>query len=345
MNMRIMFAGGGTGGHIYPLEAIAEELKNVAPDVNVRFIGNDETGISKWRLKLPFGIPQAFFKVWAYIPDTIITTGGYAAFLPLLAGKFFFIPIIVCDLDSVAGLVNHFFGRRARQVFVAYEQLAMEYPPGRVTVVGYPIRRAVLQQFDQAESVKWFCFDGSKPVVFITTANQGSQPINDAILLAIVELTKQYHIIHQAGSKQFDAMDKGVKQIIKEEHSSIGQAIERNYKVFSVMSAPEMALAYSACDIVMSRAGTVLFEIAAAGKPAVVIPLDGSAGDHQEGNAREFANFGGIVIEQANLTEHVLLREITLALENKEELGKKIAGFAKPNAALAVVQTILPYLS
>ena len=95
----------------------------------------------------------------------------------------------------------------------------------------------------------------------------------------------------------------------------------------------------------VSRADTILCEIAVAAKPAVIIPLDGSAGNHQEFNAREFAKVGGIIVEQTNLTEHVLLREIALALENKDELGKKIAEFARPDAALAIAKSLTVYIS
>ena len=335
MSARVLMAGGGTGGHIYPLVAISEELAKISPDIQTKFIS---VLSPKWRryfsilnfldlFKIPVGLAQAFFKVWAYMPDVIVTTGGYAAFLPLLAGRIFLIPIIICDLDSVKGAVNHFFGKRAERIFVAYESTAQSYKAEKTEIVGYPIRSEVLQNFDKAEAVKSFGFDGSKPVVFITTANQGAKIINDVISLGLFELTQIYHVIHQMGPKQFIEVS------------------EKDYKTFAVMSAKEMALAYSACDVVVSRAGTVLFEIAAVGKPGIVIPLAGSAEDHQESNAREFAKYGGIVIEEQNLSQHVLLQEIKDALEKKDEISAKIKQFAKPSAAVRVAQEVKILLS
>ena len=89
MSMRVMLAGGGTGGHTYPLEAIAEELKNVAPDISVQFAGIEEVSITRWKRTLPWGLLSALVDVWLYMPDVIVTTGGYAAFLPLFVGRLF----------------------------------------------------------------------------------------------------------------------------------------------------------------------------------------------------------------------------------------------------------------
>ncbi len=358
-----MFAGGGTGGHIYPLVAIAENIR----DAELRFIGDGAlmesvaAGLnipfskvlgSKWRryfslqnfvdlFKLPIGLVQALVKIWLFMPDSIVSAGGYASFLPLLVGRLFAIPIVICDLDSIPGKVNKFFGKRAKMVFVAYPDVALSYPSDHTVVSGYPMRAGVLKKYEKNEAMKWFGFDGSKPVVFFTTAQQGSQKINETLLLCIIGLTSTYHVIHQCGEVPYDQINKQIRQIVVEQKGSTNRTIDFDYKLFGVMTADQMSLAYSACDVVISRAGTVLFEIAATSKMAIIVPLEGSASNHQEKNAREFEKFGAIVIEEDNFTEHLLLTEINIAMQKKDEVSLKISGFSRVDAASTIANSLV----
>ena len=333
-----MLAGGGTGGHVYPLVAVAEELlaqeAKINKKVGIRFIGDGELMAQaakqlnlpfrrvmapKWRryasfanildiFKIPVGLLQAFIHVWAYMPDVMLVKGGYASFLPALMAKLLFVPIIVHESDSVPGKVNEFWGRHCRRVYLAFDHARQYFKPANTEVIGNPIRPALIQPIDRGEALRAFGLPDDKPVVFITGGSQGAQAINEVVDLAKFELSKTFSIIHQTDGS------------------------------FSVQ---QMAQAYSAADVIVSRAGSAMFEIAAVGKPAILIPLDSAAQNHQMTNALEFAQHGAILIEQDNLTPHILINEIVSAYERREELGQQAKAFAKPDAAAIIANELL----
>jgi len=380
MALRILLAGGGTGGHVYPLVAVAEELKKQAAQSNksieLRMMGDGdlirqvagELGIpfsrvpsSKWRryfsvwnfvdaIKFPFGFLLALIKVWLFMPDAIFSKGGHGGFLPALAGRLLFIPIIIHDSDAVPGRANRFLGKFAKRVCVNFESAVAYFPVGKTEVTGEPLRSAVLQKYDKAQALATFGFsseggsasggDPSRPTVFITGAGQGSQIINDTIMAGLVELMKQYQVIHQCGPKHFDSMTKRLEQVEKEE-PAVAEMIRKSYKLFAVLTAEQMAQAYSASDVVVSRSGSGIFEIAASGKPAIVIPLASAANNHQLINAQEFAKFGATVITEDNLKPHLLLYEIGQVYAHRDEIASKISQFARPDAANTIAGLLL----
>lgn len=325
-----MLAGGGTGGHVYPLVAVAEELikqeQVIGKKVGIRFIGDGDLIASeakklqlsfrrviapKWRrygsaknfldlFKIPFGLLQAAIHVWAYMPDVMLVKGGYASFLPALMAKLLFVPIIVHESDSVPGKVNLFWGHHCRRVYLAFEHARQYFKPNRTEVIGNPIRPALLTPHEKK------IYD--KPVVFITGGSQGAAAINEAVDLAMAQLSKDFFVIHQRDGSWDEA---------------------------------QMAQAYADADVIVSRAGSAIFEIAAVGKPAVLIPLAGSAQDHQETNAQEFARHGTVILEQENLLPHLLINEIKRAYEQREALSQQIKAFAKPDAAAIIAKELL----
>ena len=360
---RILLVGGGTGGHIYPLIAVAEELK----DSEIKFLGSgdllkqaaSEAGFKaililspKWRryfsfqnfldiLKFPVGFFQALYNIWRFMPDIIFAKGGYASFLPALAGKIFAVPIIIHESDSIPGRVSAVLGKWARKVFLSFEGSKRYFDESKCEVVGNPIRRGLLAGGDRSTALNAFSLNPAKSAVFITGASQGAQKINEVLALALVELTKDFQIIHQSGPKNYDEMNKQVVSIIKEGKDVFGPQIQSNYRLYPILDRNQLALAYAASDVVVSRASSQVFEIAAVGKPAIVVPLKNSAGGHQLSNAREFAKFGATVIEEDNLTPHILINEIQKAFENRAELSQKIKQFSKPDAANKIAQYLL----
>lgn len=365
---KIALVGGGSGGHVYPLIAVAEELKK-SGDVQLQFIGDgalikqEAAALSvkfrrvlapKWRRyfslanfldvwKLPLGILQAFFHLWRFMPDVIFIKGSYASFLPGLVGRLFLIPLVVHESDAVPGRTNLFFGKKAGKVLLAWGAAKKYFPPGRVELTGNPIRGAVLSITDNAAAKSHFSLDPVRPAVLITGASQGAQPLNDTLLLAAVELVKKFQVIHQTGSNNFAAAERELKKIIKEGEDSYGKDLAAGYRLYPSFEAGEIALAYSAADVVICRAGSSIFEIAAHGKPMVLVPLPGSAADHQLANAREAAKFGAIIIEQANLTPHILINEIENAYQNRQAIGGKIKGLARVDAAAAIANLLLEF--
>ena len=371
MSFRIMLAGGGTGGHVYPLVAVAEELKRQAPatgkNVEIQFIGDGdlmrdtamELGFKyhrvmapKWRryfsiknfldlFKIPIGLIQAFVYVWTFMPDAMLVKGGYASFLPALAAKFLAVPLIVHESDSVPGKVNLLWGKLSQRVFISFDYTRKYFRANRTELIGTPIRPAVVTLIDKTQALAAFQFKDDKPVVFISGGSQGAQSINEVVMTDLIEFIKKYSIIHQCGPNNFDAMDQQLKIIIKEEAASFGPAIEASYRLFGTLNEVQLAQAYSAADVVVSRAGSMIFELSVIGKPAIIIPFKDAAQNHQMINAREFESSGGIIVEQDNLTPHILLAEIARAYERREEIGDKIKQFAKPDAASIIAKELL----
>lgn len=372
MAYRVMLTGGGSGGHVYPLIAVAEELQKQAVqkglDLELRFLGADglireaaaSVGIEfqaiaapKWRrynsvenfvdiLKTPLGFFQALFYVWRYMPDLVFSKGGYDSLFPALAGRIFRIPIVIHESDVIPGKANLWVGKWAKKVFVAFDGARNYFKQDRVELVGNPIRAGLLNFVDRTAAVSAFGLDSAKPTILITGASQGSQIINEALLLSLVELAKKFQVIHQCGPKNYEQVNAQILNIVKEGEGTYGPIIAANYRLYPLFDLQQMVLAYSATDVVVSRAGAgSIFEVAAVGKPTIVIPLKGSASDHQLANAREFAKFGAVVIEEDNLTPHILINEIENAYEGRATISTKIKGFAKPNAAQVIAEQIL----
>ena len=376
----ILLTGGGSGGHIYPLIAVAEELKKQArtrqpaegTELELQFIGDRKSseivakeinikfnGVlsPKWRryssienftdiLKAPFGFLQALFCVWRLMPDLIFSKGGYDSFLPALAGRLLMVPVVIHESDLIPGKSNLWVGKWAKKVFVAFEGARSFFRQDKVELVGNPIRSGIDQLSDKNTAAAAFSLDPARPIVLITGASQGAKIINDTLLLSLVELTKKFQIIHQCGPQNYDDINGQILKIVKEGEGKYGKTITDNYRLYPLFDLREMALAYSAADVVVGRSGAgTIFEIAAVGKPAIIIPLKGSAGDHQLANAREFAKAGAVVVEEENLTPHILINEIGTAHENRVRISENIKKFARPNAAQIIASQLLGMLT
>lgn len=338
MSFRIMMAGGGSGGHVYPLVAVAQELlkqeQPVHKHVGIAFIGDGDlmrreadalkipfhrVMAPKWRryrsiknildlVKIPLGMLQAFFAVLLYMPDVMLVKGGYASFLPALMARLMAIPLVVHESDSVPGRVNRFWGRHARRVFLAFDHAQKYFPHQDTEVIGNPIRDELLDLPTKEAGCAALQVSTEKPIVFVMGGSQGAQEINEVMELASSELSKKFSIIHQKdGSYDVEAM--------------------RN--------------AYAAADVVVSRAGSAIFEIAVAGKPAILIPLDSAAQGHQLTNAEEFLGHGVVIIESDNLTPHILINEIESVYAKRDTMGAAMRAFAKPDAAAEVARELL----
>lgn len=372
---RILLTGAGSGGHVYPLIAVAEELQKQAAQggvvLELRFIGDDgffqdaAAGIGmefkrifspKWRryfssqnfidiLRAPFGFLQAFYYVWRVMPDLVFSKGGYDSFLPALIARIFAIPVVIHESDVMPGKANLWIGKWAKKIFLAFDGAKSYFRQDLVETVGNPMRTGVVNITDKTAALVAFNLNSAKPTVLITGASQGAQVINEVLLLSLVELTKKFQVIHQCGPKNYDDTNAQILAIVKEGGGTYGPIITDNYRLYPAFDLPQMALAYSAADVIVGRSGAgTIFEMAAIGKPAIIIPLKGAASDHQLANAREFAKFGAIVIEEENLTPHILISEIENAYESRAELSAKIKQFARPSAAKIIAEEILQSL-
>ncbi|MEO5646253.1 MAG: UDP-N-acetylglucosamine--N-acetylmuramyl-(pentapeptide) pyrophosphoryl-undecaprenol N-acetylglucosamine transferase [Candidatus Paceibacterota bacterium] len=360
--MKILLIGGGTGGHVYPLIAIAEELNRIADEEKIanfklyymadapfdqkaldeQFITFIPITAGKLRIyfslqnffdlfKTFFGTIGAFFKLFNLYPDVIISKGGYASFPVLLSARILRIPIIIHESDTVPGRVSQWSGKFARRIALSYPEAAQYFDEKKIALTGQPVRKSIA--FAAREGAKeFFELDPSLPVIGVIGGSQGAKIINDTITSLLVELVQDYQVIHQAGPKNYE-------ETLTDAVVLLGESTKRTrYKIFPYFNDLQTKMFGGAVDIIISRAGSSLYEIAAWGKPSIIIPIPvtNSHGDHQRKNAYHYARTGAcVVIEQANLTPSVLKNEIDLLLTHKDQydaMAERAKNFYKPDA-------------
>ena len=366
MSLRILLVGGGTGGHVFPLTAVAEELGagsgNKPGDTKIYFMGSGELiaeesrklnapcyriAAPKWRrylsaanfidlLKVPVAFFQSLLYVWFIMPDVVFSKGGYSSFFPLLAAKILFIPIVIHESDSVPGFVNKVFGHFSKRIFLGFQSAVKFFNPRKCQVVGVPMRPEVLEQIPIDDARAVFGFKNTNPVLYIGGGSQGAQALNDVLMLSVIKLIEKFNIIHQTGASNYSAMQRELGNIIAEQKSALGPKIQEGYALVSQLSARQLAAAYSTASLAVIRSGSQAFEIAARGIPMILVPLASAAANHQFFNAMEIARFGATIISQDNLQPHILLNEIQKTFSARDELSKKILAFAKSDASRVI---------
>lgn len=371
MNLRILFTGGGTGGHITPLISVAVELQKFASQKNIeldlRYFGAPEAyenllemnGIavskiasSKWRRyfdlrnfidipKFIIGFFQALWRVFWFMPDVCFSKGGPGALPVVLTCAFYRVPLMIHESDTIPGLANKISSGYAKRIALSFAS-AEDYFKGNVVVTGTPIRHELLgEALEQGIAKRFFGFDPEKPVIFVISGSQGATRINDFVLDAAPELVKAFQILHQTGINNFEQVKSELNAIAK----NFTDEEKKRYKIVPYFEK-DLKDAYAAADIVVSRAGSAsIFEIAAFGKPAILVPLPEAAGDHQTKNAYDYAATGAaIVIETDNLTPNVFINQLKKVISDPEKLktmSEAAKKFSKPDAARVIAEEII----
>lgn len=372
--MKILFAGGGTGGHILPIIAISREIRRIypKPDLQLFYLGPkddfdqlllSQEGIKvkhvfsgkvrrylNWRsffqnlidllFKIPMGILQAFFHIFFLAPDLIFSKGGFGSIQGVLSGWLLRIPVFLHESDINPGFANRFLNKFALEVFASFPKTE-HFSLKKLILVGNPIRREVLEG-SKEEAQKLFQLNRQKPLILILGGSQGAQRINDKILEALSELLKNFEIIHQCGERNF-------KEVKAESEAILSKELLSFYHLSPFLKEEELKQAYAACDFIVSRAGSgSIFEIAAAGKPSILIPLPEAAQNHQINNAYAYAKGGAtVVLEEVNFTQHFFLEKLKYLFSQSEELEKmqKAAQqFSKPMAAKIIASYLVEFL-
>ena len=367
--MRILFTGGGSGGHVFPIIAIIRALKTIAEEEHIAelelfYIGPDYLGADaffeenvsiipitsgKFRryfsltniidfFKVPIGFLQALWNIFLIMPDIVFSKGGFGALPAVLAAIIFRIPLIIHESDAVPGKVNRFSARFARRIGIAFAGAEEHFPKEKTARVGVPIRKRILGGKRELSKERFDIFS-TLPVVVIMGASLGSQRINNAVLGVLKELTEEYEILHQTGKNNFEDV-KGESNIILE----FGH--KERYHPFGFLGEQDVRDFYQAANLIVSRAGaSSIFEIASWGKPSILIPLRHAAQDHQRKNAYEYAATGGAaIIEEGNLSPHILLGEIDKLMRDPEKLkkmGESAQSFARMDSAELISREIL----
>lgn len=370
--MRILFTGGGTGGHFYPIISVAEELKKLSKEKRLLepelFYMSPtpynpgllyETGIeykknSAGRLrrsagiksvlnffdlfKTGWGVAVSILQIYKLYPDVIFGKGGYASFPALCAGWILGIPVIVHESDTIPGRVNLWAGKRATRIAVSYAEAAKYFPAGKVAHTGQPVRSDIATPISEGAR-EFLNLEEGVPVVLILGGSQGSVKINNAVLESLDKLVEKYAIIHQTGTNNFEEVKATADAVLA------GSPHAGRYKPFAYLDSLVVRMAAGAASVVVSRAGSTIFEIAAWGLPSIIVPIGEKISRDQRSNAFAYARAGACdVVEEQNLTPNILSSEISRLVTDQAIREKMIAGakgFYKPDAAKKVAEEIL----
>lgn len=374
--LRILLTGGGTGGHITPLIAVAQELQTIAHEVmrevdlyyigapgpyrgalealhiNVRAIASSK--IRRYfalqnavdAIKFPISILQALWSMLWIMPDVVFSKGGPGAFSVVLAARFYRIPVIIHESDAIPGLTNRLSSKFAQKIILSFTR-AEEYFNNKNTVtIGNPIRPDVLNAgITQENAKKLFGFSPEKQLILITGGSQGAMSINNCVIDFAPHIIPSIQILHQTGMNNFEGVSQEMKVALKDRP----EEDRKSYKAVPYLQN-DLKDAYTAADLVIGRAGSAtIFELAAYGKPSILIPLPApqAAHDHQVANAYEYAQGGAsTVIEETNLQPNLVITQIKKILETpgqKESMAERAHAFAKPDAARRIAEEIIRY--
>jgi len=367
--MRIILTGSSTGGHFYPLLAVAQALREEArkerivkleltlmgvkpmepallAELDIAFqevpAGKLRRYFSLLTLNGTFrtirGIAKALFLFTMRPPDAVFAKGGYDTFPVLLASRIFRIPVMIHESDAVPGIVNRWAASFAARIAVAFLAAAEFFPKEKTAIVGNPIRKNIVGG-SREEGLAFFRLRSDVPTILVLGGSQGARALNEALIPVLAEALEEVQIIHQCGEALY-AEVKAESDVVLEK-----SAKRERYRLSPFLKAGELRHAAGAADIVVARAGSMLFEIAAWHIPSLLIPLPHAAQDHQRKNAYEYAQSGAAeVIEETNLKPYLLLAEIRQLLADKDRMQEmRIAAqkFARLDAADKIARELL----
>jgi UDP-N-acetylglucosamine--N-acetylmuramyl-(pentapeptide) pyrophosphoryl-undecaprenol N-acetylglucosamine transferase len=367
--MKVVFTGGGTGGHFFPIIAVAEELndqieKQHIAEAKLYYFADDpyderllfENGIefrqiSAGKLRIyPSlknftdlfvtlqGIFQAIFKLFAVYPDVVFAKGGYSSFPTLFAARLMRIPVIIHESDSAPGRVNKWASKFAKRIAISYKEAIDYFPKDKTALTGQPVRKTVMHPTTNGAK-EFLALAENIPTILVLGGSQGATLINETIINALPRLIDKYQIIHQTGKEHIKGVEENTTL-------SIGKSEYRNrYKPFGFLNPLALSMSAALADVVITRAGSTLFEVASWGIPSIVIPFTASNADHARKNAFNYARVGaGLVIEEKNLGPELLLSELERITTDKtahNEMSKAAKEFFDPHAAERIVEEIV----
>jgi UDP-N-acetylglucosamine--N-acetylmuramyl-(pentapeptide) pyrophosphoryl-undecaprenol N-acetylglucosamine transferase len=361
--MKVIIAGGGTGGHVFPGIAVAEELKAHHPGVEVLFVGGrrglEATAVPEAGFRLRtlatagfarrrpwswpwaavvnlFGFLQALWLVLSERPRAVLGTGGYVSGPVSVAAKLLGVPLLLQEQNSIPGLTNRWLSRIADEVHLSFIE-ARSYFPRRdhLRITGNPVRAYILSG-EREQGLREFRLDRDRPTLFVFGGSLGAKRLNAAALDALRKLKNRVDV-------------QCILQTGRDDHEPVQQAVTAEQLPATVLPfVKKMHLAYAAADLVVCRAGAMtLAEIAVCGRPSILVPYPYAAHDHQRVNAANLADRGAaVVIEDADLTGERLAREIAHLLADRTALSRMSANarlFARPDAAERLANALVSW--
>jgi len=362
--IKIILSGGGTGGHIFPAVAIANELKKQIPDCKILFVGalgrmemekvpkagyeiiglpiaGLQRRLALSNFSFPFKLLASLMKARGIIksfgPDVVIGTGGYASGPILRAATNKGIPTLIQEQNSFAGITNKILGAKVNKICVAYEGMEKFFPQEKIVFSGNPVRQDIAN-VDQKrkEAIEFFKLDPSKKTILVIGGSLGARTINLAIGAGLEELAKNnLQLIWQTGKTYFETAQQQT-------------APYTSKNIYSFDFIQRMDLAYAAADIVISRAGaSSVSELCNTGKPSILVPSPNVAEDHQTKNAMALVNKqAALLVKDADANERLIKSAISLAADQnlQNELKQKISALAMYNSTDIIAKEILKLL-
>ena len=358
----ILISGGGTGGHIFPALAIADELKRRIPGAHIEFVGAkgrmemervpkagyaitglDIRGIDRKRwhrnLGLPFRLLASGFAAVRLItklrPQVVVGTGGYASGPVLAMASWLGYRCLIQEQNSLPGLTNRWLGRKVDRVCVAFPGLERFFPSSKIRWFGNPIRARLLEPIDRLEARSGFGFRSEGPVLLVLGGSLGARSINSALEKSLDDwLERGILVIWQTGSVYAE------------------QLLPRYKGRSGLWIAPfvdDMASAYAAADLVLSRAGaTTVSELAALGKPSILVPSPNVAEDHQTHNAKALSDLGAAIsLPEAELEAQLPPKVLELMdlPERRAQMSAKALEWGRPDATARIVDELLELMN
>lgn len=357
MANKFIISGGGTGGHIYPAVAIANELKAQFPDATFLFVGaKDKMEMQKvpqagykieglwiaglqrkitvqnamFPIKLASSLLKSFFILKRFKPDVVIGTGGFASGAVLKVASMLGIPTVIQEQNSYPGITNKLLAKKANSICVAYENLERFFPKDKLHFTGNPVRQDLMEVASKKEeAIAHFKLDASKKTLLILGGSLGARRINQLIEKELDFLLQlDFQIIWQCGKHYLNEYSK----YNEKENVQVTAFIDR------------MDLVYAAADVVISRSGaSSVSELCIVGKPTIFIPSPNVSEDHQTKNAKAIVERGAaILIKESNLDDEfkIVFEAIVKDQGKLQNLTENIKKLAKPNATKAIVEEI-----
>ena len=372
--MKIIFTGGGSGGHLYPIIAVIRELKKICPgkDLSIIYVGPADAfsdaalaaeginvkhvicgkirryfsvaaffqNIIDMFVMIPLGILQSFVYIFVLNPDLVFSKCGFGSYPITVSARLLGVPVFIQESDVAPGLASRKVAGKALEIFASFPKTEF-FDQSKLILTGNPVRDTIYSG-SKEEAKKTFNLSGTRPVILVVGGSLGAQRVNDKLLDALPFLLQAYEIIHLTGKRNFKEVVKESKAVVKN-----GEAF---YHPLAYADESTIAQAYAAADLIVSRAGGgSIFEIAANRKPSVIIPLPEAAQNHQAKNAMIYARNGAaLIIEENNFTANFFRAKINDLFEDprKMKMMSEAAGrFAKPRAARVIAEYIKSYLT
>lgn len=356
-HLKFILSGGGTGGHIYPAIAIANELKLRYPDCDILFVGAQDkmemqkvpqagypieglwiSGIQRkltlQNLLFPVKLLSSVFKsrriIKAFKPDVVIGTGGFASGPLLKAAAVMGVPTLIQEQNSYPGITNKWLSKSAKKICVAYEGLERFFPKDKVVITGNPVRQDLIFIDDEKENaITYFGLNATKKTLLVLGGSLGARRINELIDAHLEDfIAADMQILWQCGKLYFETYQIHAQKL--------------GVQVFSFID--RMDLAYSAADFIISRSGaSSVSELCLAAKPTIFIPSPNVAEDHQTKNAQAIMSKKAALMVAEKSLEQDFKKTFFNLLKNEtkqEKLSKKIYKLAKPKATQEIVNEI-----